>query len=157
MAFKVSTGTRNHILATEDVASAINGNVIKIYGDPVSAAAADALVPASANDSVSGATLLCTISVDGGGTGINMETVPVDGILSKATAEAWYGTNVASGYASFYRLSAAADTGALSTTEKRMQGTVDILNCDLIVASKYLTIAEEQRVDTYYVGMPEGA
>ncbi|MDA3870691.1 MAG: hypothetical protein PF589_12295 [Gammaproteobacteria bacterium] len=155
MSFEISTGVRNAQLIA--MAAEMNGGTLKIYGDPVSAAAADALVPASPNDSIGSATLLCTISNAGAGTGINFEAAPVAGIIAKLSSEEWYGANAASGYASFYRFSAIGDAGGASTTLTRLQGTVDVLNCDLSVASKYLTIAEEQRVDTYYVGMPESA
>jgi hypothetical protein len=159
MAFKISTGLRNFLLGSgDDLATAFNGDMlIKIYGDPTSAEAADALVPTSPNDSIGTATLLCTISNAGAGTSLNFEVTPVSGVLAKSSTEEWYGTNVASGYASFYRAASMSDTGASSTTAKRMQGTVDVLNCDLIVASKYLTISQEQRVDNFYVGMPESA
>jgi len=65
----------------------------KIYGSPTSQAAADALIPATADAALGSATLLCTVSVSGGGTGLNMDTTPSSGVLTKAAAEAWYGTN----------------------------------------------------------------
>ena len=154
MAFKLSTGMRNHLMATDDFAAGVNGGLIKIYGSPTSQAAADALIPATADAALGSATLLCTVSVSGGGTGLNMGTVPSSGVLTKATAEAWYGTNVASGYASFYRFAATADDGTLSTTAKRCQGTVGILGADLIVASAYLTLGQQQRIDSYAIGIP---
>ena len=154
MAFKLSTGMRNHLMATDDFAAGINGGLIKIYGSPTSQAAADALIPATADAALGSATLLVTISVSGGGTGLNMDTTPSSGVLTKASAEAWYGTIAASGYASFYRFAATADDGTLSTTAKRCQGTVGILGTDLIVASAYLTLGQEQRIDSYAIGIP---
>lgn len=154
MAFKLSTGMRNHLMATDDFAAGVNGGLIKIYGSPTSQAAADALIPATADAALGSATLLCTVSVSGSGTGLNMDTVPSSGVLTKAAAEAWYGTNAASGYASFYRFAPIADDGTLSTTAKRCQGTVGILGTDLIVASAYLTLGQQQRIDIYAIGVP---
>jgi hypothetical protein len=141
-------------MGTEDFAAGVNGGLIKIYGSPTSQAAADALIPATADAALGSATLLCTISVDGDGTGLNMDTTPVAGILAKATGESWLGDNVASGYASFYRFAPIADDGTLSTTAKRCQGSVGILGTDLIIASSYMTLGQEQRIDSYVVGMP---
>jgi hypothetical protein len=154
MAFKLSTGMRNHLMATDDFAAGVNGGLIKIYGSPTSQAAADALIPATADAALGSATLLCIVSVSGGGTGLNMDTTPSSGVLTKASAEAWYGTNVASGYSSFYRFAPIADDGTLSTTAKRCQGTVGILGTDLIVASAYLTLGQQQRIDSYAIGIP---
>ena len=154
MAFKLSTGMRNHLMATDDFAAGVNGGLIKIYGSPTSQAAADALIPATADAALGSATLLCTVSVSGSGTGLNMGTVPSSGVLTKAAAEAWYGTNAASGYASFYRFAPIADDGTLSTTAKRCQGTVGILGTDLIVASAYFTLGQQQRIDSYAIGVP---
>ena len=100
---------------------------------------------------------MVTISNNGAGTGINFEATPASGILSKATAETWLGTLVASGDYSFYRFSSLADTGIESTTEKRVQGTIGVLNEDLLVSSISKTIGTEQRIDSYYIGMPASA
>ena len=154
MAFKISTGLANHIMATDDVASGLNGGVIKIYGAATSQVDADALVPATANAAIGAALLLVTISNNGAGTGITMDSTPVSGVLYKATGETWLGTVVASGYPSFYRYSAIADAGASSTTEKRVQGSVGVLGTDLVLGSGYLTIANEQRIDSYAIGIP---
>lgn len=151
---KISTGLQNHLLVTGDLEAAMNGGVIRMYGSPTSQAAADALIPATADAAIGSATLLCTISNNGAGTGINLDTVAANGVIGKATAETWLGTMAATGYFSFYRFSAIADAGGLSTSEKRIQGTVGTVGKDLIVANAYKAISEEQRVDQYYLGMP---
>ena len=154
---KESTGMRNHILATGSIKNAFDGMVIRLYGSPTSQAAADALVPAGADDDVSAATLLGTISLSGGGSGVNLDSTPTNGVLSKAPAETWTGTLVASGYFSFARISGTGDTGALSTTEKRFQLTVGTLNKEFIVAAAYKSASEEQRMDSFYIGVPAGS
>lgn len=154
---KVSTGMRNHILATGSIKNAFDGMVIRLYGSPTSQAAADALIPAGADEDVSAATLLGTISLSGGGSGVNLDTTPSNGVLGKAPAETWVSTLVASGYFSFARISGTGDTGGLSTTEKRFQITVGVLNKEFLVSSAYKAAAEEQRMDSFYIGVPAGS
>jgi hypothetical protein len=151
---KVSTGMRNHLLTGGDVEAGVNGGVLRLYGSPTSQVAADALIPATADAAIGSATLLCTISNNGGGTGINMDTSPSGGVLSKASAEVWKGTMAASGYFSFGRFSALADGGGLSTTEKRLQLTVGVLGKEITVSSAYKPSGEEQRIDQFYLGFP---
>jgi len=154
MAFKISTGLQTHLLTTGSLKDAVDDLVFKIYGSPTSQAAADALVPDEADDSVSAATLLCIVSVDSLGTGVSFDATPVSGALYKTSSETWTGDNVASGYASFYRLEDYSDDGSASDTAIRGQGSVGTINADLIVASAYLTLGEEQRIDSYAIGLP---
>ena len=154
MAFYISTGLKNHLLATDDFAAGVNGGLIKIYGSATSQSAADALVPINANVALGSALLLCTISVDGAGGGLNMDTAPISGILAKSTTEIWVGEVLASGYHSFYRYAPSADDGTLSITAKRCQGSSGILGTDLILAAAYLTLGQDQRIDSYVIGMP---
>ena len=151
--FKISTGLRNYRLGTGSFSAGMSGFLIKIYGSTTSQAAADALIPATADAAIGSATLLCTISVDGGGTGGTFGT-PASGVIAKAAAETWTGTNVASGYASFYRGVLNSDTGALSTTEKRVQGSVGTVGKDLIIANAYMTSGNVQPVNSYSIGDP---
>lgn len=146
--FKISTGLRNHLLASDDLAAGLNGGVIRMYSGTE---------PATADAALGAAVLMVTISNNGAGTGINFEVTPASGILSKATAETWLGTLEASGDYSFYRFSSLTDDGLESTTEKRVQGTIGVLNEDLLVSSISKTIGTEQRIDSYYIGMPASA
>jgi hypothetical protein len=134
--------------------SELDGTVVKIYGSPTSQSAADALIPTNAYDAIGSATLLATISVDGGGTGVTFETSPINGVIYKNTAETWVGDIVASGYASFYRMELAADDGSSSTSAVRVQGTVGVVGKDLILASAYLTLGQEQRIDSFVLAVP---
>lgn len=152
--FKISEGLQYHLATTGDLISALDGKVFKIYGSPVSDAAAKALIPATASAAVGSATLLCTISAGGDGTGVTFDQVPISGAVYKNSAESWYGENVASGYPSFYRLEEDTDDGTASTTAIRCQGSVGTINTDLVIASEYLTLGEEQRIDSYTIGIP---
>ena len=151
---KVSTGLRNHLLVTGSAKAALDGKVIRLYGSPASVAAAEALVPATADAGIGTATLLATISVGGAGTGITFDTTATSGVLAKAPAEEWKGTLVASGYFSFCRIGATDDTDAESTTAVRAQLTVGVLGKEVIVSSANKTTGDEQRLDQFYVGIP---
>jgi hypothetical protein len=144
MSIQISTALRDHLLATGSLYNAVNGMLIRIYSGTV---------PASPEADATGNTLLCTISTSSSGTGLQFESAPVSGMLSKAAAGVWTGNCVASGTATFYRLGAVADTAAASTTAKRIQGTVGLAGADLNVTSTTFTNGEEKRIDYFVVGM----
>lgn len=146
--FIVSTALRNHLLATGALDDGLNGGVIRMY---------TGTIPTSADASLGTAVLKCTISLNKTGAGINFEAAPVSGVLAKSSSETWLGEVVAAGDYSFYRFSSLTDDGSESTTEKRLQGTIGVLNADLLVGDIALAVGQEQRVDSYYVGMPVSA
>lgn len=145
MAIKASTGTRNYLLDTGSLKAAFNLGFIKIYAGTV---------PATADASIGAATLLCTISVNGGGTGLTMEASADSGVLEKNASETWQGTNAATGTATFYRHVAPGDTGASSTTERRLQGTVGLAGADMNLSDVDLTASAVQSLDYYVVALP---
>jgi len=151
---KVSTGLRIHRLVTGSFKSAMDGCTLKMYGSPTSQAAADALIPATADAAIGAATLMCTVSVGGIGTGFTFEATAPSGVLSKASAESLTGTVAATGYYSFARLVLSTDTGALSTTEKRAQFTVGTVNKEVIVNSAYKTLGDAQPITAFYIADP---
>lgn len=146
MAVKVSTGLRNRVLDTGSLKSRLALGFLKIYsGTP----------PASADDAVTG-TLLATISAGGAGTGLSLAASAADGVLTKA-AEVWSGAIVATGAASYYRFSAASDTGVSSTTEERIQGTVGLAATDMILTSVSFTTnpsISAMPIDNYVIALP---
>lgn len=145
MTIKASTGLRNALLATGSLRGALDGGRINIYaGTP----------PASADDAIGAATLLCAITLNGTGTGINFDTAAVAGVLSKAPAEVWSGTNAASGSATFYRHVADGDDGAASTSAPRLQGLVGVAGSDMNLSSTSLTSGAPQSIDYYAVALP---
>lgn len=141
----ISTGLRHHILATGSMKAGIDGGVIRIYSGTV---------PVDADAALSGNTLLCTISNNDAGTGITLDTTPSGGVLQKNTGETWSGTCVASGTATFFRFSGLSDTGVLSTTEKRVQGTIGTALTDMIVDSTTFTSTILRKIDNAVFGMP---
>lgn len=145
MSIKSSTGLRNGVLATGSVKSQLDGGEIRIYsGTP----------PAAADDAIGAAILLCTITNNSTGAGLNFDTAAAGGVLVKAPAEVWSGVNVASGVASFYRFVTKADNSSLSTTLPRVQGSVGVAGAALNLSSNTLTSGATQTVDYYSLAMP---
>ena len=122
MAIQISSGLRDHLLVTGSFKSAMDGGVIRIY---------TGAIPASADADSSALTVLCTISLDATGTGITWGSTVTAGILAKNTSEIWRGLIGTTGTATFFRFLAIADTGTLSTSQKRVQGTVGLAGADL--------------------------
>ena len=144
---KRSTGLRNYMLATGSFKEAMDGKVIKVYAGTA---------PASADDAIGAATLLCTISVDGTGTGGTFEVVPASGTISKDTSEIWTGDVVANGTASFFRMLTTADDNSYSTSAVRMQGTVGLVGADLNFSSVSLTIGDARRINYFVASISAG-
>lgn len=142
---KLSTGLRDHLLAAGDFQAGVDGGVIRIYSGTA---------PATGDAALSGNTLLCTISNNAAGTGITMAATPAAGVLGKNATEVWRGQVVATGTATFYRFSSLTDAGLLSTTEKRMQGSVGQVAADLIFSSVSFASGDYKNVDVFNVAMP---
>jgi len=143
---KISSGLRDYLVGTGSFKAGLDGSYLKVYsGTP----------PTSPDDAVpTGATLLCTVSVDASATGVTFEASATAGLLLKAAAEAWEGTNAATGTATWFRLAPTADTGAASTSALRVQGTVAQAGADLNITSTALTSGATQTVDYFSVLMP---
>lgn len=137
MAIQISSGLRDHLLISGSFKSGLDGGVLKIFSGAI---------PATADADSSALTVLCTISLDATGTGITFASTVTAGILAKNASEIWRGLITTTGTASFFRWMAISDTGALSTTAKRVQGTVGLAGADLntsnlsFVAGNYRTI-----------------
>lgn len=144
--FKLSTGLRNHLAVTGSMRAAMTTCAIKIYAGTE---------PADADAAIGAATLLTTITVNGDGvTALGWEAAASNGVLLKAAAEVWQGTNVASGTAAFFRLCTIADTGAASTSLLRAQGTCAVVGGDLNLSNLALVGAAVQTVDNFAITTP---
>lgn len=140
---KFSTGLRNHVLGTGSVKAALDGGTLKYYtGTP----------PATADAAVTG-TLLCTLTVSAGATGLTF-SAPVDGVMSKTAAETWQGVNAATGTAGYARFVAAADDGTLSTTAPRIQMTVGTVGTDLLSANTLMTSGQTFTLNYFDIALP---
>ena len=144
MAIKASTGLRNYLLDTGALDTAMAAGYIKIY---------DGSAPASANDAVTG-NLLVTISIDGGGTGVNFAATASNGSIQKSGSEVWEGTIAITGTATYYRHGEAADTGASISTDKRIQGKIGVAGEDMNLSSTSLVATANQTIDYYVVNLP---
>ena len=145
MALKTSTGLRNGVLSGGSLKSRLDGGRINIYaGTP----------PATADDAVGAATLLCAVTLNSTGAGINFDTAAAGGVLQKDPGEVWAGANVTGGVAAWYRHVAAGDDGALSTTAPRVQGLVNVAGADLNLSSVSLVTGATQTVDYYSLAWP---
>ena len=144
MTIKISTGLRNKLMDTGSLKSVMAGGLIKIYSGAE---------PADADAAATG-TLLCTISLNSTGTGINFDTAAVAGVISKAPAETWSGNNASTGTAGYFRHVAAGDDGTLSTTQARIQGRVSTVGADLNLSSVSLVSGAPQAIDYYSVTLP---
>lgn len=145
MTIKASTGLRNSVMVTGSLRAALANGFIKIY---------DGTEPATADAALGGATLLCTISVAAGGTGITLDSTAVDGVASKPTGTVWSGVNAATGTARFYRHVAPGDDGSLSTTQARVQGRISTAGADINLTSTALTSGATQTLDYYTLALP---
>lgn len=146
MAIKLSTGLRNHLCVTGSLRGALNGLLLNLYSGTI---------PSSADaEESTDSTLLCTISSEGSGSGLNFETTALTGVLVKETSETWQGTVLANGTATYYRLVSSGDTGASSTTAIRVQGSVGTINADMLISSPSLVEAAVQRISFYSLTFP---
>lgn len=145
MALEASTGLRNQMLDTAALRDILDLGFIKIYAGTV---------PATADDALGGATLLVTISVSGGGTGLTFEAAAVSGVIEKKSSETWSGTNAATGTATFYRHIAVGDDGTSSTTQARIQGLVATAGAELNLSDTSLVSAATQTIDFYSIALP---
>lgn len=144
MAIKSSTGLRDGALGDSSIKGLLDLGFIDIYAGAV---------PGSADNDVTGHTKLCRISLNATATGLTMGP-PSGGIMSKVPADVWKGTNLATGTASFYRHVGPSDTGVLSATQPRLQGTVGVAGADLNLASVALVSGAEQPIDYYSIVWP---
>ena len=145
MTIRASTGLMNGILVTGSVKNQLDLGFLKIYAGAV---------PSDADASLGSATLLCTITKNGDGvTGLSFAATAFADAVSKAN-EVWSGTNVATGTATFYRFVLTGDTGALSTTEKRIQGNAATSGADLVMTSTALSSGAPQNIDFYSLSLP---
>jgi hypothetical protein len=142
MSLKLSTGLRNGLLDANPFKTLLDASRLKIYsGSP----------PADA-DAAEG-TLLVSIGSAHADTHCHFLASAVGGVLSK-DANVWSGVASATGTSTHFRLVVNTDTGVLSTTEIRMQGTIGTSGADLNMSSVAIVSAATQTVDTFALTMP---
>jgi len=139
--FGISSGLQDALLTA--LAGQLNGGKLQIYSGPV---------PADRDAAIGTATLLREVGVS---TGLNFEATPTNGMIVKSTSENWSAANVATGTATFYRFVGQADDGTASTSQIRMQGSVGLLDADLILGSTSLVIGvTDPPIGIFMIGLP---
>lgn len=141
-----STGLANHLAVTGSLKDALDDGFLYLFSGPV---------PASADAAIDGSSvMLAEISVDGdGSTGLTFEATASGGVLTKTAAESWSSTIAATGTATFFRFCESGDAGtALSTTAKRVQGTVGTtVASDGVLTSTSLTSGNTQTISLFQI------
>lgn len=138
MAYKISTGLRNHLAVTGSLRAAFNANCrLSIFGgSEVATADADA----------TGASLLLVVTGPAAA-GLEFEAAASSGVLSKLAAQTWSGTNLASGTATWFRLELLSDTRGASTTAVRIQGNVGIAVGDMVMLNNVLVSGNTKTIN----------
>lgn len=142
MALKLSTGLRDDMLDTNPFRTSLDASRLKIYSGAE---------PASADDAEG--TLLVSIGSAHADTHCHFLAAAVAGVISK-DANVWSAVATATGTASYFRLVVNTDTGVLSTTEIRLQGTIGTSGSDLNMSGVSIVSGATQTVDTFDLTMP---
>jgi hypothetical protein len=75
------------------------------------------------------------------------------GALAK-NADVWSGVGLANGVAGYFRLVNSQDTGLLSTTDIRIQGTISTSGADLNMSSLNIALGATQTIDQFQLTFP---
>lgn len=141
MALSYSTGTRNGVLGTDGLKAQFDGGFLDVYSGPP---------PASADLAPTG-TKLGTYTKNGDGVTGLLFDAPSGGVLQKKTGENWQATGLAAGTAGYYRLRTATDTGAESTTDRRIQGLVARTGGDMNMSNTVFTVGSPHTLQSYQI------
>ncbi len=142
MSLKLSTGLRDGMLDTSPFKTLLDASRVKIYSG----------APPATADAAEG-TLLVSIGSAHADTHCHFLAAAVSGVLSK-DANVWSGVAAGTGTATYFRLVVNTDTGVLSTTEIRMQGTVGTTGADINMSSVSIVSGATQTIDTFDLTMP---
>lgn len=142
MSLKLSTGLRDDMLDTGPFRTIMDASRLKLYSGAA---------PATADDAEG--SLVVSIGSAHADTHCHFLAAAVSGVLSK-DANVWSGVAVATSTVSHFRLVVNTDTGVLSTTEQRMQGTVGTSGADLNMSNVSLVSGATQTIDTFNLTMP---
>jgi len=149
MALQLSTGLRNQLLDTNPFRTIFNLGALTVFST-------SAGVPASADAALVGGTHvpLCVYSNNNTGTGITMAASASGGVITKNLSEVWSHAAANSGTAAFWRLTAVGDTGALSTTEPRVQGLCNTAGAEMNLDSLSFTATTVYTLDNFSISLP---
>lgn len=149
MTIRFSTGLRNNLAGTTGFAATFANGVIEIY---------TGTQPATADSAVTG-TLLGTMTLASGAftpgsptNGLTFATA-ANGAVSKTGT--WSFVGVAAGTAGWFRLKGnAVDTGLLSTTAPRMDGSCGTSGADLNISNIVVAVGAPNTCDVFTYTQP---
>ncbi len=157
MALRLSDGLRNAMMRStgSSFETAMNLGFIFIYTGQQ---------PANANAAATG-TLLATIAVSDGATGLTFDDGANPGELVKAVAEAWQGSGVAAGIAGWFRFGALdtdkattqATSAAQSTTHARFDGAIAASGAELNTSNTNIAVGAIQTINSFTITLPASA
>ena len=147
MAARLSTILRNKMLdggSTGGMKMGLTLGFINVYSGPQ---------PLTADLGATG-TLLGTVSVNAGGTGLTFDA-SVAGVLSKAAAETWKFVGAADGVAGWFRFYEPTDTpSAVTTTKARLDGSIASSGADMTIANISIVTGAPNTVDVFSFTLP---
>ena len=102
-----------------------------------------------------GAVATSVVTADAYGLQFETDADAISGILEKLSTQTWSGAAVASGVASYFRHVLDSDSGTLSTSEPRIQGSVGTAGADLNFNTVNFVLGATYSISTYPVTDPE--
>ena len=149
MTVRLSTGLRTALAGTTGFGSAFANGVVEIYSG---------VQPLTADTAVSG-TLLGTVTLASGaftpGVSTNGLTFGAAsaGVISKSGT--WSFNGAVAGTAGWFRLKAnAADSGILSTTAVRLDGSIAVSGADLNLSNISIAVSAPNTIDSFTFTIP---
>jgi len=108
--------------------------------------------PASADNAPSGV-LLCTFYSDGSSAGLDWDDASA-GSISKAAAETWTGTAVATNTAGWFRISVPGDADGSSSVWERLDGACATSGAEMTMTSTAITSGAVQTIQSASITQP---
>lgn len=141
MTAKLSTGLTEFLANTGGVREAFHGSSrISIYAG---------VAPAGANLSATGATLLCVVTA--AGSPLEFETDVSGGVVTKASAQTWSGTNLATGTATWFRMESTTDDRSEDPSSIRLQGTIGQVSGEMIMTNPALVSGATKAIENFRI------
>lgn len=125
---KISSAACRFLAESGALLDLVNDSVIRIY---------EGTVPETADAAIGTANVLVEVRSSEGGT-LSFE-VDEQGRVMKSSNQAWNGTAMQSGKATFYRLVKESDSDGVATTEMRIQGSVGDVGAELTLTDPNIT------------------
>ena len=160
LTFATSTvNTAENFAATTFLVACAGGSVKDIFHDGVLRIYSGSQ-PATADTAASGTLLLEITQSAGAFTHGAFDNAlefgaAASGAISKSASETWQDTGIAAGTAGWFRLCAnPTDSGALSTSLPRIDGSVGTSGADLNMSSTTITVGSTYTIDTFTLTLP---